>query len=90
MLFRFRTAVKITFPRHYLKIQNFQKRENRTFSALSDIHNKVLSTESSLSITSQHLFKRQQRLQAAKKGTKRQSRPNRESLVRPRLRSKSR
>ena len=85
--------MKITFPRHYLKIQSFQKREireNRTFSALSDIHNKVLSTESSLSITSQHLFERQQRLQAAKKGTKRQSRPNRESLVGPRLRSNSR
>ena len=59
MHFRSKTAMKITFPRHYLKIHSFQKCENRTFSALSNMYNKVLSNESSLSITSQHSFKRQ-------------------------------
>ena len=80
MLFSSKTAIKIAFSRHYLKIQSFQNRENRTFSALRDIHNKVLSNESSLSITSQHLVKRQQRLQAAKRGTKKQSHPDRSHL----------
>ena len=75
--------MKITFPRHYLKIQSFQKRGNRTFSALSDIHQKLLSNESSLSIASQHSVKRRHRLQAAKTGTKKQSRPTK-SLVGPR------
>ena len=83
MLFRSKTAIKITFPRHYLKIQSFQKRENRTFSALSDIHQKLLSNKSSLSIASQHSVKRQQRLQAAKAGTKKNNRPIK-SLIGPR------
>ena len=36
--FRSKTAIK-TFPRHYLKILSFQKRENRTFSALHSVEN---------------------------------------------------
>ena len=48
MIFRSKTAMK-TFPRQYLKIHSFQKPENRTFSALSNIYDKILSNESSLS-----------------------------------------